>query len=248
MSQDRLGIGIIGAGKVGTVLATALAGAGHSIIGASTVDALNLERVEAMLPGVPILPEQEVIRRAELVIFAVPGKELPELVAGLTKLGVWQTGQLVLHTAPEHGYSVFLPALAQGVIPLAIHPALSFTGTSVDLSRLRGARAVVSAPKAVLPIAQALAVEMGAEPVVLPDAERPAYAAALQKATATVRQAAAQAHASLAALGVASPRALLGELLQAELDNTLRKLGDSEEHDGEAAAFNSENPPAAAGA
>ena len=41
----RLGIGVIGGGRVGPVLAAALAGAGHAIVGIATVSEANRERV-----------------------------------------------------------------------------------------------------------------------------------------------------------------------------------------------------------
>src|SRR5471032_3408288 len=110
--SGRLGIGIIGAGRVGPVFGAALAGAGHAIVGISAVSAQSRDRAEAMLPGVPILDIPSIIERSELVILAVPEKELASLVSGLASAGVWQSGQLVLHTAPSLGTAVLDPALA----------------------------------------------------------------------------------------------------------------------------------------
>src|SRR5699024_3006493 len=157
----RLGVGVVGAGRVGPVLGAALAGAGHALVGVSETDDDNRERVEVILPAVPFLPVPELVERSELVMLAVPSQELPGLVAGLAAVRAWQPGQLVLHTAPEHGIRVLDPALECGAIPLAVHPALSFTGTTVDLARLAGSYFAVTAPAPVQPIGQALVVEMG---------------------------------------------------------------------------------------
>ncbi|MGJ8722219.1 MAG: DUF2520 domain-containing protein, partial [Salinibacterium amurskyense] len=43
-AAGRLGIGIIGAGKVGPILGAALAGAGHAIVGIAASSERNLER------------------------------------------------------------------------------------------------------------------------------------------------------------------------------------------------------------
>lgn len=59
MNQDdapRLGIGIIGCGKVGATIGAAWRDAGHAIIGVSATSAASLQRAEEMLPGVPVLP------------------------------------------------------------------------------------------------------------------------------------------------------------------------------------------------
>lgn len=217
----RLGIGIIGAGKVGPVLARSLAGAGHAITGITAVGEDRLERVAAMLPGVPVLEISEVVRRSELVIFAVPGAELPTLVRGLSDTGAWQPGQLVLHTVASLGTAVFGPALASGVIPIAFHPALVFTGTSMDVSRLHEATIAITAPAPVLPIGQALAVEMGAEPVVVAEADRAAYGEAVDAAVELSAAVVRQATDALRALGIDRPSRVIGGLVRAAVDEAL---------------------------
>lgn len=217
----RLGVGIIGAGKVGPVLGRALAGAGHAITGISALSDASRERAESMLPGVPILDVPEVVRRSELVLIAIPADELPGLVHGLTETGAWQPGQLALHTAAEHGYGVFTPALAAGVIPLALHPAMVFTGTSLDLSRLAEATVAVTAPAPVLPIGQALAVEMGAEPVVIDERDRPAYAEAVSSAVEFSRAVVRQSADALRAIGLERPDRVVSGLVRAAVDEAL---------------------------
>ncbi|PII83740.1 oxidoreductase [Leucobacter sp. OLJS4] len=221
--DGRLGIGIVGAGRVGPVLGNALAGAGHAITGISAVSDESRERAEAMLPGVPVLDVPEVVRRSELVLFAIPGDELPGLVRGLTETGAWQPGQLAVHTAPEHGYGVFAPALATGVIPLALHPALVFTGTSLDLTRLAESTIAVTAPAPVLPIGQALAVEMGAEPVVVAERDRPAYAEALAAAREFSSAVVRQALEALDGIGLEQPDRVIGGLVRASVEEALAR-------------------------
>ena len=128
--SGRLGVGIVGAGRVGPVLGAALAGAGHAIVGISAISAASIDRAEAMLPDVPFLTVPEIIERSELVILAVPESELESLVAGLAATGAWLPGQLVLHTSARHGLAALDPARAAGAIPLAVHPAIAFTGTA----------------------------------------------------------------------------------------------------------------------
>jgi predicted short-subunit dehydrogenase-like oxidoreductase (DUF2520 family) len=79
----RLGVGIIGAGRVGPVLGAALAGAGHAIVGVAAVSEANRDRARAMLADVPILQIPDLVERSELVILAIPQSELSALVSGL---------------------------------------------------------------------------------------------------------------------------------------------------------------------
>lgn len=223
--SSRLGVGIIGAGRVGPVIGAALAGAGHALTGVTAGS--DPDRVEAILPGVPVLDADEVARRSELVIVAVPTDELAPLVAGLAEVGAWQPGQLVLHTDAAHGTGVLAPAASRGAIPLAVHPAIAFTGTSIDLRQLHGAFAAVTAPAAVLPIAQALAVELGCEPVVIAEADRAAYGEAISTATEFSASIVAQAAALLGAVGVDEPGRYLSTLVHSTLDRALTEGRDA---------------------
>src|SRR5690625_5185487 len=163
----RLGVGIVGAGRVGAVLGSALRWVGHAVVGASGISEDSKERIATLLPGVPHLDVPEIVERSELVLLTVPDDELADVVKGIAATGGWQQGQLVAHTAGAHGIEILAPATAAGAIPLAIHPAMTFTGTSLDLSRLGGCRFAVTAPRVGVPIAQALVVEMGGAAVMV---------------------------------------------------------------------------------
>lgn len=221
--SDRLRVGIVGAGRVGPVIGAALAGAGHAIV--SITSGSDDDRVAAILPGVPIRDPQDVVRESQLVVIAVPHDQIDGLVTGLAELDAWQAGQLVVHTDPAFGAGVLAPAMARGAIPLAIHPAIAFTGTSIDLRTLIGAYAAVTAPAPVLPIAQALAVELGCEPVIIAEADRPAYAEGIATATDFSRSIIRQATDLLHAAGVTEPGRYLAALMHTTVDHALVEAG-----------------------
>ena len=217
----RLGVGIIGAGKVGVVLGAALRAAEHQVVGVHAVSEASKERAEMLLPDVPVLEIPEILRRAELVLLAVPDDVLADLVQGLAAAGHWQVGQLVVHTAGRYGTKVLEPASKAGAIVLAIHPAMTFTGMSMDLERLNDCAFGVTAPNMVLPIAQALVVEMGGEPVVIAEEDRVIYHAALAHASNHLVTIAGQAAGLLAGIGVERPDRVLSSLMRASLENAL---------------------------
>ena len=103
---------------------------------------------------------------------------------------------------------------------------MTFSGFSTDVARLVGCPMAVTAPAAVLPIAQALVVELGGEPFVLEESARPAYHAALAHGANHLLTVVTQAVRVLAAAGVEDGAATLGPLLTAALDRAL--------HEGEA--------------
>ncbi|HEY4557667.1 MAG TPA: DUF2520 domain-containing protein [Enteractinococcus sp.] len=218
---NRLGFGIIGAGRVGAVLGRALQQAGHTITAVHAVSEASVARAEALLPEAPIVEIPDILRRSEAVIFAVPDDVLESLVAGLAAAGHIQTGHLLVHTSGRYGTAVMDPVREHGAIPVAIHPAMTFTGLSLDVDRLQNTAFGITADPVVAPIAEALVVEMGGIPVTIPEAARPTYHAAMAHASNHLVTLTAQAQAMLESVGIDQASKLLGNLMNASLENAL---------------------------
>ena len=221
----RLDVGIIGTGRVGAVLGAALHQAGHRLVAVSGVSEQSRERAAALLPGIPVTSVKEVLARAELVLLTVPDDVLPGLIAGLSATSSWQAGQLVVHTSGRYGMAIFDPAAGHHVLGMALHPAMTFTGTAMDLVRLADCCFGITAPVPLRAVAEALVVEMGAEPVWIEEQDRPMYHAGLAHGANHLVTLVAQAMQVVASAGVQEPQRLIAPLLHAALDNALR-LGD----------------------
>jgi predicted short-subunit dehydrogenase-like oxidoreductase (DUF2520 family) len=222
----RLDVGTIGAGRVGAVLTAALARAGHRPRAVAAVSQASRRRAETLLPEAAVLPPDQVGARADLLLLCVPDDVLAELVTGLAAAEAVRPGTLVAHTSGAHGFRVLDPLLAIGALPLALHPVMTFTGTEVDLQRLAGACFGVTAPAELRLAAEALVIEMGAEPVWIDEELRPLYHAALATGANHMVTLVNQAADLLRTAGVEHPSRMLGPLLGAALDNALR-FGDA---------------------
>jgi predicted short-subunit dehydrogenase-like oxidoreductase (DUF2520 family) len=159
-------------------------------------------------------------------LLTVPDDVLPGLVAGLAATGAALEGRLVAHVSGRHGLAVLDPAVRAGALPLALHPVMTFTGRSDDIDKLAGISFGVTAPDSLRPVAEALVVEMGGEPVFIADSRRDLYHAALASAANHLVTLVVQATDLLRDAGVGQPARMLGPLLSAALDNALR-LGDA---------------------
>jgi predicted short-subunit dehydrogenase-like oxidoreductase (DUF2520 family) len=98
---------------------------------------------------------------------------------------------------------------------------MRFTGTSIDLVQLRDSYFGVTAPKVALPIAQALVIEMGGEPLTISEEDRASYAEAMDVASSFSAMIVNQAIGLLTQIGVPEPRSVLGPVIRSSVEQAL---------------------------
>ena len=163
----RLSVGVISAGRVGTALGAALERAGHIVTAASAPSNRSRDRAALRLPEARVDAPAVIAEKAELLILAVPDTQLPALVDELADRV--NPSAIVLHTSGALGVAVLAPLARLGCTTIAFHPAMTF----VDDPDITAADEIGHA------VGQALALEIGAEPVRVPESARPLYHAAL---------------------------------------------------------------------
>ena len=148
-------------------------------------------------------------------------------------------GTIVAHTSGANGVGVLAPLTQIGCVPLAIHPAMTFTGSDEDISRLPDTCFGITAADDVgHAIAQSLVLEMGGEPFCVREDARILYHAALAHAGNHIVTVVADALEALRAalrgselLGQQSvddqpggiAERIVGPLARAALENTLQR-------------------------
>jgi predicted short-subunit dehydrogenase-like oxidoreductase (DUF2520 family) len=235
----RLSVGVISAGRVGAALGSALERAGHVVVACSAVSRASLERARRRLPDTTVLPVQDVAGQGELLVLAVPDAELASVVSGLAATRAVRPGTIVLHTSGANGIGVLAPLTEQGCLPLAVHPAMTFTGSDEDIDRLPDTCFGITAADDVgYAIGQSLVLEIGGEPFRVREDARTLYHAALAHASNHVVTVVADAVDALRAAlwgqellgqqlvndapgGIAER--VIGPLTRASVENTLRR-------------------------
>ena len=223
-------IGVVGAGRVGAVLASALrstkSGAVHEIVAAAGESTASRSRIDTLLPGVPVRKPTAVARSCDLLLLTVPDDMLANVVSTLVGAGAVRSGQYVVHTSGRHGLAVLEPARRVGAHVVAMHPAMTFTGTAVDLPRLAGCVFGVTAQEEERAVAEALLGDLGGIAMFVPEDKRTLYHAGLAHGANHLVTLVAQAMELLSASGAEDPAATLRPLLAAALDNALES-GDA---------------------
>ncbi len=222
-----LKIGLIGAGRVGIALSRALQNHGHSIVAAHAVSEKSKQRVLEFLPATDLQSIENLIANVQTVLFAVPDDVLPDLVRGIAQTIGFKKHQFVIHTSGRFGIDVLAAATAQGAIPMAIHPAMTFTGAPNDVDRIIGCPFAITTNDELLPIAAALVLNMGGREYVVAEEDRSIYHAALSHAANHSSVLVNQSKEILQKIGIENPGLFLSPLVNAAIENSLTMGIDS---------------------
>ena len=222
----RLDVGVVGTGRAGSVLGAALKRAGHNIRACTAVSDISKLRAESLLPGVPVTSIEEAVKDRDLILLSVPDDYLSQVVNGLAATNAVSPGTFVMHVSGRFGIEILRPLTEQGCLPLALHPVMTFTGTSIDLNRLSACPFGITTVQTLRPVAETLVVEIGGEPIWVPEENRGLYHAALTFGANNLMTLVTQTTELLEAAGITNPESLVAPLLGASLDNALRN-GDA---------------------
>ncbi|MCX6406543.1 MAG: DUF2520 domain-containing protein [Propionibacteriales bacterium] len=215
--------GVVGAGRVGSVVAARLHAAGRPVVGISARSQASLLRARTLVPEVPVRSAAEVAAACDVLVLAVPDDALVAVTEELSS--VLRPGQVVVHTSGRHGLDALSAATRVGARAVALHPAMTFTGSAVDLGR--ECAIGLTAGDAERELAEDLAAVLGGTPVWIDDADRVRYHAALSHGANHLVTLVAQARDLLQGIGAGAEAAtILRPLLEAALDNAL-DLGDA---------------------
>ena len=214
-------IGVVGAGRVGAVLAAALREAGHEIAAVAGESHASRTRIDTLLPGVRVDKPTAVSRACDLLLLTVPDDMLSNVVTMLAASGAIREGQYVVHTSGKHGLAVLQPAADAGAHVLAMHPAMTFTGTHVDLARLAGCVYGVTANPDTEDLAAKLVADLRGRLLRVAEDRRALYHAGLAHGANHLVTLVSQAMDLLRDSGADDPAATLRPLLTAALDNAL---------------------------
>lgn len=169
-SADGRALALVGPGRAGTAVATALVAAGWRVTGvAGREPAAASVRTAAGRLGAPAGTAPEVAAGADLVVLATPDAAI-EAAAAAVAASV-RPEALVVHLAGAHGLEVLAAVPARRG---ALHPLQTLPDAERGAARLRGAPAAVAGD----PEVEALARAIGMTPFRVDDEDRAAYHAA----------------------------------------------------------------------
>jgi predicted short-subunit dehydrogenase-like oxidoreductase (DUF2520 family) len=165
-------IAFIGAGRLASGLAMALAAAGLAPVAVASRNPASAARLAARLPGCLAVPSQQAADSAGLLFITVPDDAIG-MVAGSVR---WRTAQAVIHCSGATEISALAPAAAAGARIGGFHPLQTFTHADAAAASLAGCTiSLETEDEALLLTLQALAAALGCRHIRLPAGCRARY-------------------------------------------------------------------------
>ena len=170
------GVGIVGAGAVGTALGVAISHTGWPVVAVASRDATRRDRFCALVPSARAFIEPAPIPDvADLIIVAVPDDAIAE-VAGQIRL---HSGQAIVHTSGAVGAEVLAEVVIEGGDIGAFHPLVSFTSdVERSVAGIAGATFAIEGDDRLVELLADLAEAIGGTTVRLLPGTKAAYHAA----------------------------------------------------------------------
>ena len=220
MPAAKLKLGFIGAGRVGTGLATGFARAGRDVVAVASRSIASARALVKRVRGARACAPQEVADRADLVFLTVPDDAIEPVASSIR----WRAGAACVHCSGAADLDTLKKAAADGALTGGFHPLHMFGEPGESPDALAGCAIALAGPDALLKKLERLARSLGAKPLRLPEGGRALYHAAANFSGAFVIALIQETIALWKKLGIAEADALaaLLPLLRGTVDNVER--------------------------
>src|SRR2546430_3160396 len=222
MPRRKVTLGFIGAGRLGTGLASGFARAGMNVVAIASRTSASAQKLAKRVRGARACAPQEVADRADIAFLTVPDDAIEGLASSLR----WREGAACVHCTGSVALDFLKNAVADGALAGGLHPLHMFGEAGEPPGALAGCAIALTGPDALVQRLARLARALDARPLRLPEGGRALYHAAANFSGAFVIALVQEAIALWGKLGIAETDALaaLLPLLRGTADN-VEKLG-----------------------
>ncbi len=204
MPPEKITLGFIGAGRVGTGLASGFARAGVNVVAIASRKMASAQRLAKRVRGARACAPQEVADRADMVLLTVPDDAI-EAVASSVR---WRAGSACVHCSGAADLDVLQKAVADGALAGGFHPLHMFGEAGEPPGALAGCAIALAGPDELVQRLARLVRALDAKPLRLPEGGRALYHAAANFSGAFVIALIQETIALWGKLGIAEADAL----------------------------------------
>jgi len=142
-----LKIGIIGAGTVGTALATRLNEQGYKVAAVSSRTRTSAEKLVQSIDNCKVVDNNQCVAdTADLVFITTPDSVIPAIASELR----WHKGQSVVHCSGADSIEILQPARQMGTDVGVFHPLQTFASVKQAIDNIPGSTFAIEAEEPLL--------------------------------------------------------------------------------------------------
>jgi len=168
-------LGFIGAGTVGTAIATRLSGKGYPVVAVYSRSRTSAERLAQAVGGCSIFDSgQDVADTAELVFITTPDDAIASVASALK----WRAGQSVVHCSGADSTASLEPARKPGAQVGVIHPLQTFASVAQAIENIPGSTFALEAEEPLLTTLKEIATALEGHWIELKASDKVVYHAA----------------------------------------------------------------------
>jgi predicted short-subunit dehydrogenase-like oxidoreductase (DUF2520 family) len=168
-------IGFIGAGTVGTALASRLSQKGYAVVAVSSRTLSSARRLAGAVPGCKVCQTaQEVAEATEFVFITTPDDVIPTIAGKVS----WHKGQKVVHCSGADSLDILEPARLAGAMVGCFHPLQTFASVEQAVDNLPGTTFALEAEEPLLTTLKDMAHSLEGDSVQLNAGDKVLYHAA----------------------------------------------------------------------
>jgi predicted short-subunit dehydrogenase-like oxidoreductase (DUF2520 family) len=170
-------IAIIGAGIVGTALASLLQRKGYEIVGIASRGEGSWQQASSMLGGevrTTTAPE-EVTPEAELVFITTPDSAIQGVCDEIARRDGFHPGQIVVHTSGALPSTILTSAKEKGALIASVHPLQSFADVTEAVKIIPSSIFNIEGDQEAMSLLMELVQAIGGKPLAIETPQKPLY-------------------------------------------------------------------------
>jgi predicted short-subunit dehydrogenase-like oxidoreductase (DUF2520 family) len=173
-------VAIVGAGIVGTALASLLKGKGYTIVGMASRREESLQKAVSVVGGEfrTTTAPQEITTEADLVFLTTSDSAIQEVCEVIASKDGFHLGQIVVHTSGSLPSTILTAAKEKGALIASVHPLQSFADVKEAVKIISSSIFNLEGDPETIPILTELVKTLGGKPLPIETRQKPLYHAA----------------------------------------------------------------------
>jgi len=168
-------VGFIGAGTVGTALATLLASKGYQVVAVSSRSTGSAEKLSQAVSGCRVNENpQDTVEAADLIFITTPDDAIADVASSLK----WRRGKSVVHCSGAASTDILETARRAGAMVGTIHPLQTLAGVKEAIENIPGSTFGIEGEEPLLGTLKEMARSLGGHPIELKAQDKVVYHAA----------------------------------------------------------------------